>query len=916
MKIKIVHTCRANFASCPPSNLAQSITDRLSSLGRLPAEFSVTETGFAEIDGLIYQPDSKFSDPESIRRFDAIDLFVFSGTKPLEEPWNPRLAPVGLLMTQCVQFSRSVTAFGSAYVHLAFVLATGGQLYEWKLRPSAAPSTHLEAGELDCASGNTQVPGSTQANIGACRWDSKASIHHVDGPLFDNTILQHGSMDVMHNCLPNSPFMLGIDNQTLFKSSCRWTALGSTLLPRVPTLKVLARCSRTGVVALHAGRASAAQFVPDSLATASEMKFLENILRITCSQLSHLAGVGASGKNLLLAQNSNQGLRREKLHSTILPAPVTLANSSAALIHNRETEFDGPRLEAANTITEARQDSQRKAGGGAIDAVATDLAAAACISSATSNAQVLVFPAYAFRSVSMQQHPMLRSLHFNSKHGPSRTHQSDADLLSGELQSERLSASAHRARRAAAMLAASAAKHMSLKSRKEQNIRESSLIVGTGPGAYRVEDDILASLRHAQQQRQLPTALESTMQRTCRQADWIKPAATMATERLRTKAAECLQQRPAGSMDSQRILRQNFFRAKQTSTGQDEGVRSQIGNIGRGYELGNTVEPSAVMAMLRPAPRSGASSMQRVKAVGKLAGFGTANGAFDAGVGEVLSLATDASCTAECFSREHALLGPVFYTLGSSPPRREHTSIRQLPRSDDLGSGSATQEAVPVATRSRRLYSSVAEALSPAVPLRSLRHPPNACGPAVSVLSTALTQSTRKVPRPTHNHPPPSANGAGSPIAYTFGLVQDTPFTQSIRSQPTQPPVVTKQQVQPSVTEKKSRAPAECTVHTQQLPTQAGGESFNAYFKSSQFTMDSNYVAGGLHREPYAARKPSFREESRALWTEPARNSKSGFIFGATHTRSYRPGRTVTGYKLGDERRTYNPGRIENLPFQ
>jgi len=912
MKIQIVHTCSAQVPVPVHSSIAQSVTARLAELGKLPAEYSVIETGYAEIDKLLYLPDSRFSDPESIERFDAVDVFIFTGSKPLANLCDSLLSAVGLLMSQCVQFSRCIAAFGSAYTHLALVLSTGGQFYEWGLQ-NGGLLEDLQEGELEAASGNVLLHGGHRANVGTCRWDSQTSIHSVDGPQYQDTIMSHGSYDVMHNCLPTSAAMVNIASESLFRNCCRWTALGTVLTPRIPTFKVLSRCNKTGIVAFQAGRATAAQFVPDEGGSPSEKLCLQNILRIACSQLSHLAGVGVSSKNLLLAQNTVQPAGETQLHTTILPAPVTLSNASSALVHDRETEFSGSRLAGNNTISEARQDSKRKVGGGYVDAVATDLASAACISRATTNAEVLVFPAYAFSSVSMQQHPLLRSLQFNKRFHGAATGGHETDLPRDDHAALRLAASAQRARRAAAMLAASAGKHISLKSRKTHRVQDSAAKLATqGLGSVQGSSEYgLSSLDLTRLTRSLPTALASITQKSTSRSEWLKSATAMTEERLRNVAAQQVRRRPSHSIDSTRVQRQNFFRAKQTTTVEIKGKHKCIGNVGRGYELGSTVEPSAVLAMVRPTARIGLRSLERVDTVGKLANFGNANGAFDCSVGDVLSMATDASCTAECFSRQNPLPPPLYYAFGTSPPRQGRRAGLRSSQMKAAGTNPIRDEA-PMnvsmgAAAAGSLYASLEQAFSSKAPLRSLQQalPGQHSNPVTSPIQQ---------PKPTKVAAPKLSqsklvNEPINDIEYSFKIEEDTPFTQSVRSIPENEPVQSRAHTMDGL--RRPVLAPKLNAHQHR----GRGPGFRAVFKSSSCTASDAHPGGGLQQEPYCPAKNTFREEARGKWQEPLAASKSGFVFGATHTRSFRPGRTATGYKLGDELRTYDPGHSVPVPM-
>ncbi len=925
MRIRLIHICRPVFSDVDDSDIGAAVKKQLSYIGKTASEFSLVESGFAEIDELLYLPDSQYSDPESIRRFDAVDLFIFVGSRPLDDPWSPELASVSLLMTQCVQFSRGMVAFGSAYTQLVIVLATGGQFFEWNVAPISSGRASVEHAAIEPSNGNVHFYGRKSANVGACRWDFQNSIHKVDGPSFNDTILQHGSFEIMHNVMPTDRLMQQIPPESLFKNACRWTSLASVVAPRIPTFKVLCRSNKTGIVAFKAGRVCAAQFCPSQRGAASEKQFLRNVLDVTCKQLSHLAGLGVSSKNLLLAQSTLLHQKDAELKSVILPAPVTLQNAAAQVLHSREDEFTGQRLAQSNTISEARQDSRRKHGGGYIDAAAQDLASAACISRATSDAEVLVFPAFAFSSVSMQQHPLLRSLQFpqRSPNAQKSREASAVDLSVDEEEAERLSRSAHRARRAAEGLAASAGKHISMKARKNQ--RGADKQPAAEMALHEGGSDVISSLDRPASTRRLPTSLATAAGFSPHSSAWLQTANAIATERLRTKALKRVQRRPSVGIDADRVQKQNFFRAKQTATIDEGGQHKRIGDVGRGYELGSTVEPSSVLAMVRPAVRDGCASLQRVSSVGKLGGYGNANGAFDDDAGLVLSMATDASYTAECFARHHDLAAAVFYGAGADagntgqPSSANSQGAGPMNRSKILQPGPSSNQSAISHNQSpkHRLYSCLQDAFSSTAPLRSLQAQSSQPGRRTAgdsvVFSPVATKRQQRLNRQEMQSFAFAPTQDSSSIEYHFRADEDTPFTQSVRSLPE--PAKTADSTKSVEQAGDTPCQPASTAHTVSPVPKPRPAKFGAYFRSSSFSATDAHSGGGLQFDRYKNPQQVFRDEQRDNWREST-NSKAGFLFGATHTRSRRAGRISTGYKLGDEFRTYDPGNTAHLVVQ
>ena len=74
----------------------------------------------------IYQPDSPFVDPLSIKRFDRLDI-IFVGGEPTVLPWSPRFQQVLILCRMCFQTNKCLFATSFACHMLAYLCATGGE---------------------------------------------------------------------------------------------------------------------------------------------------------------------------------------------------------------------------------------------------------------------------------------------------------------------------------------------------------------------------------------------------------------------------------------------------------------------------------------------------------------------------------------------------------------------------------------------------------------------------------------------------------------------------------------------------------------------------------------------------------------------------------------------------------------------
>jgi hypothetical protein len=74
----------------------------------------------------IYQPDSAFVDPLSIKRFDRLDL-IFVGGEATILPWSPRFQQVLILCRMCFQTNKCLFATSFACHMLTYLCATGGE---------------------------------------------------------------------------------------------------------------------------------------------------------------------------------------------------------------------------------------------------------------------------------------------------------------------------------------------------------------------------------------------------------------------------------------------------------------------------------------------------------------------------------------------------------------------------------------------------------------------------------------------------------------------------------------------------------------------------------------------------------------------------------------------------------------------
>ena len=74
----------------------------------------------------IYQPDSAFVDPLSIKRFDRLDMVFISG-EPTVLPWSPRFQQVLILCRMCFQTNKCMFATTFACHMLAYLCSTGGE---------------------------------------------------------------------------------------------------------------------------------------------------------------------------------------------------------------------------------------------------------------------------------------------------------------------------------------------------------------------------------------------------------------------------------------------------------------------------------------------------------------------------------------------------------------------------------------------------------------------------------------------------------------------------------------------------------------------------------------------------------------------------------------------------------------------
>ena len=74
----------------------------------------------------IYQPDSAFVDPLSIKRFDRLDM-IFVGGEATVLPWSPRFQQVLILCRMCFQTNKCLFATSFACHMLCYLCATGGE---------------------------------------------------------------------------------------------------------------------------------------------------------------------------------------------------------------------------------------------------------------------------------------------------------------------------------------------------------------------------------------------------------------------------------------------------------------------------------------------------------------------------------------------------------------------------------------------------------------------------------------------------------------------------------------------------------------------------------------------------------------------------------------------------------------------